>query len=124
MITATYIKDAIITIERGIESVKHNLSTGNTATAALLLQDLARNMTEQANEIVQDLVDAMPEKERRARLAAFEYYKSNCGMGDWEEEYNNNPYFLDCTPAEIADSLRDLFENDLPTDIINDLRAC
>ena len=118
------IQDAIATIERDIKGLKCNLDAGRTATAALLLQDLARNISEQANEIMQDIIDALPEKERAARLAAYEYYKANCSMGDWESDYEKDPLVLECDCSTIAGWLADYFGEDVPAEIIKNLRAC
>ena len=119
-----YIKDALAQIARETKNVSFNLEAGRVATAALILKELSESIAEQAEDIMNELISALPEKEKAARRAAFEYYKTNCGMGDWDSSLENDPYFLQSDAASIADSLEELFGDDGPTDIINDLRAC
>ena len=119
-----YIKDALAQIARETKNVSFNLEAGRVATAALILKELSESIAEQTEDIINELISALPEKEKAARRAAFEYFKTNSGMGDWDSSFENDPYFLQSDAASIADSLEELFGDDGPADIINDLRAC
>ena len=70
----------------------------------------------------------LPEKEKKARKAACKYFKDNCCMGDWDSEceksYREDPLQLWMSCDAIADALTDYFGEDVPAEIIDNLRAC